>query len=95
MKELLGEGHGVTLVAIDTDPNEDAEKVVGHIERHDLAGTFAVAPQEMTDMLVQQFGAEIITVPTAPVILLEADQSSARLLRRGVKDRDTLAAELR
>jgi len=44
--------------------------------------------------MVQEFGPEIITPPTSPVVLISADQSDARLLDRGSKDVDTLKAAL-
>ncbi len=78
------------LVAIDTDPNEDAEQVRQHVERYALKGRFAVAPAGMTAALVDQFGPTVVSPPTAPVILISADQSEARLLKRGVKTAEEL-----
>jgi hypothetical protein len=94
MTELQGEDQGVILVALNTDPNEDEAAVLEHIENYGLEGRFAVAPQEMTDMLVQEYGADIVSVPTAPVVLVSPDQSSARLLPRGLKSVDEIQAEL-
>ena len=84
----------MTLVALNVDPNEDGSAVADHAERNELAGTFAVPPQAVLDGLVTEFGADFVTPPTAPVILLDADQESARMLRRGVKDADDLRSEL-
>jgi hypothetical protein len=94
MRELLGEGHGVTLVALNVDPNEDEAAVRAHVESNDLSGTFAVPPQSMLDALVGQFGAEFLTPPAVPVVLLDAEQTEARLLDRGVKSREELLEEL-
>ncbi len=94
MTELQGEDQGVILVALNTDPNEDDSVVLEHVERYGLEGRFAVAPQEMTDMLVEEYGADIVSVPTAPVVLVSPDQTSARLLPRGLKSVDEIQAEL-
>ena len=84
----------MVLVALNSDPNEKDSDVASHVEKNDLVGYFAVPPQSMLDELVLEFDASILTPPTSPVILIEADQSSARLLRRGVKDSDELLEEL-
>jgi hypothetical protein len=81
----------VTLVALNVDANEDEAAVRGHVDRHDLVGHFAVPPQGMLDTLVSEYGAEFVTPPTSPVILVDAAQSSARFLDRGVKPADELA----
>jgi hypothetical protein len=94
MTELQGEDQGVILVALNTDPNEDEAAVLEHVEEYGLAGRFAVAPQSLTDTLVEEFGADIVSVPTAPVILVSSDQTSARLLPRGLKSVDELKTEL-
>lgn len=85
----------MTLVALDVDPGEDAAAVRGHVERYDLEGRFAVPPQSLLDALVEEFGASFVTPPTSPLVLVEADKSSARLLRRGVKPASELAQEIR
>ena len=82
------------MVGIGTDPNENADAVLGHVEENGFEGTYAYGSQELLDALVAEFGPEVITPPTSPVILIAADQSDARLLPRGFKDVDTLEAAL-
>lgn len=94
LREVL-ESSDALLVALDTDPNEREDAVREHVERNDFAGRFAVAPSEMTAALLAQFGPEIVAVPTAPVILVSADQASAELLDRGVKSAEELLGVLR
>jgi hypothetical protein len=53
-------------------------------------GLYAVAPQMMTTELVGQFGPDIISPPTAPIVLIPPDQASAELLPRGIKSADEL-----
>jgi hypothetical protein len=87
----LDEDRGPVLVAIDADPNENAELVRNAVRSRGNKGLFAIAPQEMVQDLVSQFGPEIVTPPTAPIVVISPDQTSAKLLPRGIKSR----AELR
>ena len=81
-------------MAVDSDPFESEGAVLGHKEDNGFEGTFTVGTEELISALQAEFGPEIITPPTSPVVLLSADQSEARLLRRGIKDLDDLQAEL-
>ncbi|GAB4242289.1 MAG: hypothetical protein Kow00129_00690 [Thermoleophilia bacterium] len=93
MKEVL-ERTDAVLVALDTDPNENEQKVREHVVRNGFTGHFAVAPSELTSELLEEFGPEIVAVPAAPVVLVSEDQSRARLLERGVKSADALTEVL-
>jgi hypothetical protein len=84
----------VRVVAINADPNEDAGAVVAHIEENDFEGMFAVAPQDMTDLLVDEFGPDVLSPPTSPVILVSLEEGQARLLPRGLKSISDLQAEI-
>ena len=84
----------VVVVAIGSDSTEGADQVASHAEENGFEGYFAVPPQEMLNTLQSEYGPDIITPPTAPVILISADQSTARLLDRGLKDADDLRASL-
>ncbi|MBT3363654.1 MAG: redoxin family protein [Chloroflexi bacterium] len=94
MKKLLeSEGENIIHISLDTDPNEDAEIVRGHIERHGLDWYFAVAPAELTNALIDEFGLSVVSAPRAPVVLIFEDQS-ARFLRSGVKSAAELLSEV-
>ncbi len=82
------------VIAIDVDPNEDAQMVRDHIARNDYEGVFVVAPIEMTEMLREQYGSYIITPPLAPKVVVNAQQTSAEAMTRGVKPADELRAAL-
>ncbi len=86
-------GDAIIHISLDTDPNEDADKVREHMERNGLDWYFAVAPIELTNALIDEFGLAVVNAPSAPVILICEDQS-ARLLRSGVKSADDLLAEV-
>ena len=94
IKELHEEvGDAVISISIDTDPNEDENKVIEHVNRHGYDWRFTVAPIEFTSALVEEFGISVVNAPGAPVILICEDQS-ARLLGRGVKSASKLKEDI-
>lgn len=95
MKKLVEtEGEAIVHISLNTDPNEDKERVRGHIERNELDWYFAVSPEDMTNALIDEFGLSFVSAPTAPVALICEDQSS-RLLPRGLKSADELLSEIK
>ncbi len=87
------EGDAIVHISLDTDPNEDVAKVREHLERNGLDWYFAVSPIELTNALIDEFGLSVVNAPSAPVVLICADQST-RLLKSGVKRVDDLLAEI-
>ena len=92
-KLQTSEGDDVIHISLDTDPNEDAEKIREHIQRYGLDWYFAVSPIELTQALIDEFGLDFVSAPRAPVVLICKD-GSARFLRSGVKPVEELAAEV-
>lgn len=92
-KLIEGEGEGIVHISLDTDPNEDAEAVLAHANRHGFEWLFAVSPVDLTRTLIDIFGLTVVNAPRAPVILVEAD-GTARLLRNGVKTAASLVEEI-
>lgn len=92
--DLLMESRGDFVhISLDTDPNEAESNVIGHVNRNNLGGIFAVAPQDVTQGLIEEFGLGIVNAPAAPVVLVCEDQS-ARFLPGGLKFADSLGSEL-
>ncbi len=87
------EGDTIVHISLDTDPNEDEARVKEHVDTHGFDWYFAVAPIELTNALIDEFGFRVVSAPTAPVVLVCEDQS-ARFLRSGVKSSDELLSEL-
>ena len=83
------EGDRIIHIALDTDPNEDLDTVREHALRHEFDWYYAVAPIEMTQMLIDQFGLTVVNAPRAPVVLI-AEDGSAELLPNGVKTAERL-----
>ncbi|MBI2105831.1 redoxin domain-containing protein [Candidatus Woesearchaeota archaeon] len=82
-------GGEVISVSLDTDPNEDEEKVKEHLKANGFNWYYAVSPSDLTKELIEQFSTAIINAPQAPVMLICPDQS-AEILRRGVKSASEL-----
>lgn len=94
IKELHEDvGDSVISISLDTDPNEDTSKVIGHANKNDFDWLFAVSPTAVTQELIDEFGISVVNAPGAPVVLICGDQS-ARLLGRGVKSVDRLKQEI-
>jgi thiol-disulfide isomerase/thioredoxin len=68
-QELSETDESVTVVSLNTDPNEDAEKVRQHAESNGFDWRFAVAPTEMTESLVGEFGTTVTNAPSTPIIV--------------------------
>ena len=78
-------GDEVISIALNTDPNEDRDKVAAHIARHGFDWRYAVAPAELILALKEEFGVGILNAPSAPMVLICGDQSVREMLKRGVK----------
>ncbi len=59
-----------TFVALDIDPSEREEAIRAHVERNGFTGIYAASPPDLTRALYDEFGPDIITPSSAPVILL-------------------------
>jgi len=92
-KLLESHGEAIIHISLDTDPNEDLIAVRQHAERHGFAWRFAVAPFEMTQALIDEFGLTVVNAPRAPVVLI-AEDGTVRLLRSGLKSAETLLEEI-
>ena len=79
-----------THVTINTDPNEDAAQVREYVQQNGFSGRYVVASSDYTQQLIDTFGVEIVNAPSAPVVLLCADQQEPQLLPRGVKTAEEL-----
>lgn len=93
MEKLSAIDENIVHISLDTDPNEDVEIVKEHAQRNGFDWYFAVAPVEMTEALIDEFGRGVVNAPSAPVILI-CEDGSARLLDRGLKSSDELVTEL-
>lgn len=94
MKKLKEkEGDTVVHISLNTDPNEDEDKIREHLEENGFNWYFAVSPPELTKALIDEVGLAIVSAPLAPVILICEDES-VRFLRGGVKSAQALLSEI-
>jgi len=84
------DGGAVIHISLDTDPNEDLDKVRDHALRHEFTWLYAVSPIEMTDALIADFGLTVVNAPRAPVVFINSE-GEAELLPNGVKTAEELA----
>ncbi len=78
-----------TILGLNTDPNEDAAKVQEYAEGNDFGWRFAVAPTDLTDALVAEFGSTVVNAPSTPVIVV-CNDGSATFLSGGDSTRPTI-----
>jgi thiol-disulfide isomerase/thioredoxin len=93
IQRLIDEGDDSVHVSINTDPNEDEARVIGHVNRYSYSWSFAVFPADATESLVNEFGFGVVNAPRAPVILV-CPNGESRLLAAGVKSADDLREEI-
>jgi thiol-disulfide isomerase/thioredoxin len=86
-------GDSVVSISLDTDQNENMQKVLDHINENDFNWWYAISPSDMTQSLIDEFGVGIINAPSAPVVLICPD-GTARQLGSGVKSAESLLAEI-
>lgn len=94
VRELHEEiGDAFISISLDTDPNEDREQVLEHIERNGFNWFYVISPREMTEDLIDEFGIGFVNAPRAPVVIID-ENKDVRLLRSGVKSASELKTEL-
>lgn len=81
-------------IALDTDPNEDEAKVAGHASSNGFDWRYSVAPVELTQSLIDEFGNGIVNPPSVPMILVCEDGSYRKLGGFGARDVDKLKTEI-
>jgi thiol-disulfide isomerase/thioredoxin len=69
----------VTTVAVDIDPNEDAQKVRDHAEEHGFDWRYAVAPESWTASVTSEFGSSMANAPSVPMLRVCAPDGVTRL----------------
>ncbi|MBW2998599.1 redoxin family protein [Candidatus Woesearchaeota archaeon] len=90
--KLFHKNSNVKSVSLNIDPNEDEEMVREFAQKNRFDWKYSVAPKDLTQMLLDEFGPQIANPPQAPVILICKD--SSKLLQRGVKSVEELEKAL-
>ncbi|WP_416840005.1 TlpA family protein disulfide reductase [Haloferax sp. DFSO52] len=86
-------GDDVLTVALDIDPNEDAEKVREHADRHGFDWRYALSPESVTKSLTDEFGSSMASAPTVPMLRVCPDGTATRI-KNGFKSTDYLREQV-
>jgi len=87
-------GDSVVSISVDTDPNEDEDRVRKHINDNGFNWIYVVSPIPFTQSLIDQFGIGVVNAPSAPMVLICEGGQRARRLGSGVKSVETLKLEI-
>jgi cytochrome oxidase Cu insertion factor (SCO1/SenC/PrrC family) len=64
---------GVTYISLGIDPGENADSLAKYAERNGYEWTFVTSPTELSRELTDLFGPQILSAPSTPLIVLDAD----------------------
>lgn len=67
------EASGVRYISLGIDPNEGGDSLAEYAERRGYEWTFVTSPTEFSRALNNLFGAQILSPPSTPLIVLDAD----------------------
>jgi cytochrome oxidase Cu insertion factor (SCO1/SenC/PrrC family) len=70
--EELG-SQDVVFISVGVDPNERAEALADYAEQWGFDWRFAVAPAAFSRSLADEFGAQVLSPPSTPMIVLDAE----------------------
>lgn len=73
---LAGVGDEATVVSLNVDGNEDGDQVAEHAANNGFDWRFAVAPVSLTQSLIDEFGTDVTTPPTSPLVVVCGDGST-------------------
>jgi thiol-disulfide isomerase/thioredoxin len=95
LKELHEEvGDEIVSISLDTDPNEDEEKVRNHAKSNNFNWFYSVSPTEVTQSFIDDFGASFVSAPSVPMVLICEDLSYRKLSGFGVRSVEKLKTEV-
>lgn len=64
---------GVRYISLGIDPNEDPASLAKYAERNEYPWTFVQAPRQLSRALSDIFGPQVLSAPSTPLIVLDAD----------------------
>ena len=92
MKDTLQSlGPDVLMVSVDVDTTENADQLKRFADQHDFAWRFAIAPREMLVELQRSYGAQFLTPPSEPMLIVDP-KGEAHLVPFGHRDANKLRA---
>lgn len=64
---------GVTYISLGIDPGENSDALARYAERNGFEWTFVKSPTELSSELRDLFGPQILSAPSTPLIVLDAN----------------------
>ena len=86
-------GEAVISIGLNTDPNEDESAVLKHTQENEFDWIYSISPPDLTRELINEFGREIVSAPSVPMILICEDGKSY-FLDRGFKSVEKLKGSI-
>ena len=93
LHELLGERDDLVSLALDIDPNENADDLKGFVDRNGFDWTYAVAPAEVSRELGNLYGAQFLNPPSTPMLIVDRN-GEVHPLPFGIKSAQALKEAL-
>jgi cytochrome oxidase Cu insertion factor (SCO1/SenC/PrrC family) len=91
-REQLGEENYV-FISLSVEPNDTTAGLAEYLVRENFPWTFAIAPTEMVQSLVEQFGRTITNPPSTPHFVISPTGAVSQLMT-GQHSAERLVAEL-
>lgn len=85
----LGERDDFVSVALDIDPNEDAEILKRYTAQQGFNWVYAVAPAEVAREIAHLYGDQFLNPPSTPMLIIDR-QGEVHTLPFGIKNADEL-----
>jgi cytochrome oxidase Cu insertion factor (SCO1/SenC/PrrC family) len=63
----------IVFISVGVDPNEPAASMAEYAEQWGFGWRFVVAPADFSRALANEFGAQVLSPPSTPMIVLDAD----------------------
>jgi len=89
----LGERDDFVSLGMDIDPNEDAAKLKGFVEKNGFNWMYAVSPAEVSREISSLYGAQFLNPPSTPMLIIDR-HGEAHPLPFGIKSADDLLQAL-
>jgi thiol-disulfide isomerase/thioredoxin len=86
---LLGENPDLVTLALDIDPNENANKLQAYAKQQGFTWLYAVAPREVANEIGNLYGAQFLNPPSTPMLIVDR-HGQAHPLPFGVKSAEDL-----
>jgi thiol-disulfide isomerase/thioredoxin len=93
LHDALGDRDDFVSLAINIDPNEDADALQAYTSRHGFDWFYTVAPAELSRELSQLYGNQILNPPAVPMFIIDR-QGEVHPLPFGVKSAQSLQQAL-